>query len=168
MRLAQFPSEAVPSDLGKTVAQARTARRWSQARLAAKAKVARASIYRLEGGGRPVRPDTIFRVARALELDMRTLVPEWPEWDPLGPGGHGPRTRERRRALCLTAANLAAAAGVSEATLSRYERGIGFSPSLLKRVGDQHFASNESLARTLGFKDIPEFEGYCRSKQHFR
>ena len=159
-----FPAQDVPTDLGSKVEEARLKRRWSQARLAERAEVARASVYRLEGGGRPVRPDTIFRVAHALNLTMSDLVPAWPEWEPLGLGGHGPRTRERRRALGITGAKLAVAAGVSEATLSRYERGIGCSPKLLKRVGDRHYACNEKLAWALGFSDVGELEEYCRGK----
>ncbi len=62
----------------------------------------------------------------------------------------------------MTVAELALAAAVSEATLSRHERGIGCSPALLKRVGDQHYPCNDKLAEALGFPDIAEFEEYCR------
>ena len=99
---------------------------------------------------------------------MRSLVPLWPEWEPLGFGGHGPRTRERRRALNLTGAELAKSAGVSEATLSRYERGTGCSPVLLKRIGEKHYACNEKLAQALGFADIAEFEDCCQSRDKQR
>lgn len=157
-----FPSDVLPGDLGKTVAEARGRRRWSQARLASRAKVARASVYRLEAGGHAVRPDTLFRIAHALGPEMRTLVPAWPEWDPIGGSGHGPRTRARRRSLRIPLADLASAAGVSEATLSRHERGIGRSPDLLRLVGDEPYACNQGLVEALGFKSLSEFEGYCQ------
>ena len=159
-RLA-FPADAIPTDVGSTVAGARRGRRWSQARLASKARVARASIYRLEAGGHAVRPGTLFRVAHALRLEMRELVPDWPEWEPVSGSGHGARTRERRRALGLSLAELAAAAGVSEATLSRHERGIGRSPDLVRLVGDEPYACNRALAKALGFRMLGEFEAYC-------
>lgn len=156
-----FTVGTFPIDLEVIVVAARVKRHWSQARLAAKAKVARASVYRLEGGGRAIRPDTVFRIAHALGLDRRDLVPAWPEWDPLTAADHGPRTRERRRELGLTAAALATAAGVSEATLSRYEPGIGCSRALIKRVGERHYACNEGVARALQFRNLVEFEEYC-------
>lgn len=157
----RFPLDLVPSGVGGTIKAERGRRRWSQELLARRAKVARASVYRLEAGERPSRADTIFRLAHALELDMRDLVPEWPEWEPVAGGGHGPRTRARRRELGLTLAELAAAAGVSEATLSRHERGMVASPALLRSVGDDLVASNEALALALGFADACELERYC-------
>lgn len=57
--------------------------------------------------------------------------------------------RERRRAVGMTLAELAHAAGVSEATLSRHERGIVASPSLVRFVGDELVASNEALETAL-------------------
>ncbi|WP_168194164.1 helix-turn-helix transcriptional regulator [Altererythrobacter sp. TH136] len=161
---AMFPAEAVPQDVGSKIAGARLGQGWTQDRLATKSGVARVSVLRVEGGERRVRPETIFRIAHALSIDMHDLVPDWPEWELFQLGVHGQRTRERRRALGLSAAQLARAAGVSEATLSRHERGIGFSPSLLDQVGDRHYANNEKLAVALGFADIEEFEQYCGGK----
>lgn len=161
---ALFPAEAVPENVGSKIAQARLGRGWTQDRLATKSGVARVSVLRVEAGGRRARPETFFRLAHALSIDMRELVPDWPEWELFQLGAHGPRTRERRRALGLTAAQLARAAGVSEATLSRHERCVGFSPSLLESVGDRHYANNEKLAVALGFANIEEFEQYCRGK----
>ena len=125
--------------------------------------MSRASVYRCEAGGHAVRPDTVFRLARALGLEMRYLVPAWPEWEPIGGGGHGPRKRERRRSLDMTMAELAAQAGVSEATLSRHERGIGHGPKLIEFDGDEPYACNAALARALGFGTLGEFEEHCRT-----
>lgn len=153
----------LPADVGETIAEARRKRRWSQARLASRSKVARASVYRLEAGGHAIRPDTLFRIARALGLEMRYLVPAWPEWDPVGESGHGPRTR--RRSLGMSVAALAAAAGVSEATLSRHERGLGHSARLLGLAGDEPYACNNALAAALGFSSLSDFEEYCRGRE---
>ena len=154
-----FPVAALPADLGRRVAAARRARRWNQDRLARRAGVSRAAIVRVERGG-GVRADTVLRIAAALDLEVRELAPAWPEWDVLGPG-HGVRTRARRRALGLSLAEVAAAAGVSEATLSRYERGVGASPTLLARAGDDHVAASDALARALGFADAGAHERFC-------
>lgn len=164
MPSAVFPQDTVPKDIGKTIAEVRRGRRWSQNKLASKSGIARASVYRVEGGDHPIRPDTLYRIAHALCLDMRDLVPDWPEREPLGSGGHGPRTRERRRELCMSLAELAKAAGVSEATLSRHERCIGSSPSLVESVGDRQYACSSELAQALGFSGIGEFELYCRGR----
>jgi transcriptional regulator with XRE-family HTH domain len=128
-----FPISAVPGDVGAIVAKERVRRRWSQARLASRSTLSRASIYRLENGARPSRADTLFRVAHALDMDIRELVPDWPEWDPIGADGHGQALRDSRRTRDVTLADLAVALGVSEATLSRHERGICSSPRLLRR-----------------------------------
>lgn len=73
-----FPLDQVPANVGVIIAEARERRGWSKARLARTAKLSRWSIYRLEAGVRPQRADTLFRVARALDISLRELVPAWP------------------------------------------------------------------------------------------
>jgi transcriptional regulator with XRE-family HTH domain len=146
----RFPMAAVPPDVGVRVAAARRRRRWSQARLAARAGISRASVYRLEGGAAAGTADTLFRIAHALDLPIKDLVPEWPEWEPVKSLGPGEAARERRRALGLTLAEVAQEIGVSEASLSRYERGIGESPAFLRRVGDDVVPCNDLLQQALG------------------
>lgn len=147
-RLA-FPRGELPDGLGAMVARERRARRWSQARLAVRAGISRASVYRLEGGRGAVLADTLFRIAHALDLGIGDLVPAWPEWEPVKGLGPGEAVRERRRALGMTIAEVAARVGVSEATLSRHERGIGVSPAFLRRLGDELVAENERLEEVL-------------------
>jgi transcriptional regulator with XRE-family HTH domain len=118
--------------------------------LAAKAGLNRASVYRLEGGAAPSRADTLFRIAHALDMPIRDLVPEWPEWEPIKGHGPGEGSRERRRALGLSLAQVAREIGVSEASLSRFERGVGTSPVFLRRFGDDVTSCNELLERVLG------------------
>lgn len=157
-----FPVADVPGNVGSVVASERRRRRWTQDRLARRAGVNRSTICRMEAGYRPSTADSLFRVALALALDMKLLVPAWPEWEPVQGTGHGPRTRRRRRELGITLAELAAAAGVSEATLSRHERGCSYSSALVRRVGDDDYAAcNDALAIALGFASAAEFEDYC-------
>ena len=144
-----FPVAAVPHGVGDQVARERRRRRWSQAKLASRAGLSRAAVYRVEGGARPVRPDTLFRLAHALDLPIRGLVPDWPEWEPIKGLGHGEAVRERRRSLGLTIAELAEKVKVSEATLSRHERSVGVSPSFLIREGDEVLARNNVLSVAL-------------------
>lgn len=122
--------------------------------------MARATVYRLEAG-RPSSADSLFRIAGVLDLEMADLVPAWPEWRMVDGHGHGPRTRARRRELGLSLAELAALAGVSEAMLSRHERGVGRSPALVRPVGEDDVARKEALARALGFADAVEYDSYC-------
>lgn len=145
-----FPLDAVPAGVGSVIARSRGERGWSKAQLSRKAKLSRWSIYRLEAGVRPQRADTLFRVARALDIPLQEIVPDWPEWVPIAGRTIGEVARARRRALGLTLAELAARIGVSEATLSRYERGVCASPRLLERVGDDYVPANAELAAALG------------------
>ncbi|WP_131194050.1 helix-turn-helix domain-containing protein [Lichenihabitans psoromatis] len=55
-------------DLGKQVADARTARSWSQDRLALEAKTSQSTIDRVEKGG-SVKLETRLKILRALDLD---------------------------------------------------------------------------------------------------
>lgn len=158
-----FPVGDIPPTVGEAIAAARRRRRWSQQRLAERAGIARATVYRLEACRRPSTADTLFRVAHALGLDMKDLVAAWTEWEMFDHPGHGPRTRERRRSLGMSIAELAAVAGVSEATLSRHERGIGNSPALVTGDWERQVACNEALAKALGFAGVDEFDQYCRT-----
>lgn len=59
-------------------------------------------------------------------------------------------SRERRKALGITLADLAERVGVSEATLSRYEGGICVSPAVLEPVGNDYAVRNTRLAEAVG------------------
>jgi len=151
---------------------ARVARGWTQARLAARSGVGRATVGRLEAGagsGRaPRRPvaDTVFRLAAALDKDAWALVPGWAEWAPVGTASLGARSRDRRRSLGLSLDTVAAAAGVSTATLSRFEREERQVPSLVRVEtselgGRWEYPVSLKLARALGFDSVDEHAGFC-------
>lgn len=144
-----FPASAVPSDVGDRVSRERRRVGWTQARLAVRSGLSRAAVYRLEGGSLPVRADTLFRIAHALDLPIRELVPDWPEWDPIKGHGHGEGVRKRPRAIGLTMAELADMVGVSEATLSRHERSVGVSGAFLVREGDEIVSRDDRLSDAL-------------------
>lgn len=148
---------------------ARRARGWTQARLAERAGVGRETVVRLERGARPPTGDTVFRLEAALDLQSRRLVPGWREWQPIGSLSLGARSRERRRSLGLTLREVATAAGISPATLSRFEREERRTPSLVRietsELGGEwgHLVS-EPLARALGFASLAEHDSYCEGR----
>lgn len=148
----KFLLSAVPDDVGQRVRALRKEKRWSQGRLAERAGLSLATIGRLEGkDSHSAQADTLFRIAEAFDLPIGDLVPAWPEWEPIKGHGVGEAVRERRRALGMTMAELAEIAGVSEATLSRFERGIVENSGLAKKTGDDFVLNKEELAKALGF-----------------
>jgi len=162
----RFPRAAIPDGIGSAVFNARRERGWTQQRLADKAGLQRETIVRLENGDRMPAGDTIFRLEAALGPLPGGLVPAWPEWSPVGTAVPGPRSRERRRALGLSISEVAAAAGVSPATICRFELEIGSSPSLTRsQIRDGMIEilalTNVGFADVLGFADPAEHFSYC-------
>lgn len=161
----RFPVSAVPPDFGERLALERRARRWSHGRLAEEAGLRRETVFRLEAGRRPVA-DTVFRLEAALDLLPGTLVPDWPEWAPIGSSSLGACSRRRRRQLGRTLAEIAALVGVSPATLSRFEREECATHALVvvsRTAMDTEFSSltDGRLASALGFDDAAAFEDWC-------
>ena len=136
----------------------------SQAALALKAGVTRETVYRLEAG-RSAHADTLMRIAAVLDLPWASVidadngsarVTAHPDRMPL---------RERRRKLGLTLCQCAAAAKVSVATLSRFERDGIVSRSLCVRGphGGAFAIHNEGLAQALGFANATELTVFWRA-----
>lgn len=158
-----FRSEMIPDDFGVTLASARSARGWTQGRLARACGVRRETISRLEAGRRRPTADVVFRLQAALDLEPGELVPTWPEWSPVGLPTQSARTRDRRRERRIPLRDAAAAAGVSIATLSRFERGVGPVPRKLDIDDpDPPEAAKLALAQLLGFADVAEYARHCR------
>ena len=153
----------------------------TQAELAREAGLTRETVARLEAtsarppGGysgatgrsrrRPVA-DTVFRLESALDFYAEQFVPAWREWKPIGSSEPGARSRERRRELGLSLAEVARGAGVSVATLSRFEREERPTPSLLRVVkselgGEWPYLVSERLASALGFASLEEHSDFC-------
>lgn len=161
-----FSPSAVPNDFGERLAREREAARWSQARLAKRAGLRRETISRLERGSVKPVADTVFRLEQALDLTPGTPVPCWPEWAPLRSTSFGAGSRRRRRALKLSLAEVAISAGVSPATLSRFERETSASPLLVRvertELGTEfHYLVNPKFAEALGFENTKTHERWC-------
>ena len=154
-----FPRSMVPPDLGAKVRDRRLERKWSQERLAMKVGVDRRTIMRIERGQH--RPTS--HLVHALEevLDLAKLVPGWKDAAPVGSPSHGPRARLARLAAGLTIAQAASAAGVSPATLSRFELEMGDSPLILGPGDRDGPIGNERYALALGFSGAADMEAFC-------
>lgn len=157
-----FPRGAVPDDVGARVRAARLSRRWSQERLARAVGVDRRTIVRLELGAH--RPTSHLVHALERVLDLLRLVPGWAEPATPDAPSYGPRSRRARRVRGLTMAQAADAAGVSPATLSRYEREMG-DTAMIVSPGPFGAIANDAYARALGFADADDMEAYCMSGQ---
>lgn len=100
-------------------------------------------------------------MVHALEevLSLVRLVPGWS--DPTVPDSpsYGPRARLARLAAGVSQADVALAAGVSAATLSRFEREMDDTPMLLNK----HGVIKDGYAVALGFLDAKEMDGFCMS-----
>lgn len=161
---------AIPTSVGAAVRGARLKRGWTQQRLANRSRVSRKTVSRIELQGSP-DADTLMRICSALEICVVDLVPAWdkPEDDDV-PSLEDPlfgyRIRKRRRELGIKLTTAAAAAGVSVATLSRFERLGSASTALLTAVyaddpEGEVFLDKVGLAHALGFDDAAALDAYC-------
>lgn len=166
-----FPASVLPRDIGEKILRLRQSRGWSQAKLSIESGVPRETIVRIEKGTRQPLADTVLGLLAVLlieqdDVELNDVVPAWPEADAGQIVGHGPRSRARRRQLNLSAAVVAVDAGVSEATLTRFERNAGPTPLILKEVRTPHgdidgVLTNSALACALGFADLDDHEAFC-------
>ena len=149
--------------VGNRLRAARRQHRWTQARLAREAKVARESIYRIEHGRMPFG-DTAMRLCDVLGLDRAELNLDRRETDAIHLHPSDTFLRDRRKALGLTLAEVANAAGVSAATLSRFERGSERSRVIANHDSDGRTAElvNEGLVRILKFASLDELTTFWR------
>jgi transcriptional regulator with XRE-family HTH domain len=148
----RFPIEAVPSDFGRRLASARRSRNLTQAKLAVRAGLERATIVRLEAGDRMPTANTVLRLQHAMDMLPETLVPDWPEWAPFTNPSYATEFRQRRRKIKLSLVTVAKAAGTSASTLSRFEREIVSTPTFCRsattgRADDIETVLNDALAR---------------------
>lgn len=150
--------------VGNRLRAARRQRRWTQARLAKEAKVARESIYRIERGRMPFG-DTAMRLCDVLGLDRAELNLDRRETDPIHLHPSNTFLRDRRKALDLTLAEVAIAAGVSAATLSRFERGSERSRALASYDAEGRALEliNLGLAEILRFSSVHQLTAFWRN-----
>lgn len=150
--------------IGSEIRDARREKGMSQARLKSRARVTRETIYRLEKG-RMATPDVLARVCDELQIDRDRFDLKVPETDGLANHPELTLLRDRRRAVGLTLAECAAAASVSVATLSRFERGIERSRVLALRNSIGHPVSllSQGLCDALGFRDLGHMNRYWQT-----
>jgi XRE family transcriptional regulator, fatty acid utilization regulator len=77
-----MPADEV-KQVGSRIRRHRHARGWSLATLAEKAGLTTEALGRLERGEQTPRLDTLFRIARGLEVDPRVLLTDDPATAPL-------------------------------------------------------------------------------------
>ncbi len=140
----------------------------SQDGLAILAGIRRETVVRIENGGIP-RAHTVFAIEKALSLDSSYFVPDW-EPSEIDSPLVGPRIRERRRKCRISLASLASAAGVTEATMSRFERGLTTSRSICEESDGERGepvskVTNVGIAHALGFVDLIELQAYCDERR---
>ena len=124
-------SSGGPSSHGSLLRQLRQERGISQAELARGTGMARTYVIALEQGRHEPSLDLLRRVAAALGMPLAALL--WflagePFADPAAP--LAARVRLRRQRLGLSAAELAARAETTRATISQIEGGTNANPSL--------------------------------------
>ncbi|WP_275402981.1 helix-turn-helix transcriptional regulator [Sphingomonas corticis] len=150
--------------IGEALLAARKAKGMTQARLAKKAGVVRETVYRLEAGRLPTAC-VLNRICFVLDVDIESFDFKRKETDAYAQ--HPPLTllRDRRRSLGLTLEQCAARAGVSPATLSRFERGSECSRALaaFDASGRAVRLINEDFAAALGFASCDELDLYWRT-----
>lgn len=145
-------------------------RRWTQTRLSQKSGVGRETISRLEAGRCP-RSDTILRLLTALVGIDGIRFSDAAELDYAANSttvrGHGAICRARRQQIGKSLKEVARTVGISEAKLSRFERGIIRSPDLLALIGGENGIArlcNEKLALALEFASLEAHEAFCAGR----
>ena len=150
--------------VGRMLRDARKGRRWTQARLAAKARVTRETVYRIERGRMPTG-DVLARLCGALGIDRDDFDLKRRETDHIAMHPELLLLRERRRARGLTLETCARRTGVSPATLSRFERGAERSRELagFDARGTPVRLRSAGLADALGFPSVEALTVYWRT-----
>lgn len=156
-------------NLGKTIASVRDALRLSQRSLARRAGVNHRTVSRIERGQRP-SPHTLQCIAGALGVEIEDLCPQWGKVmfsRQHGVALLGLGLRDVRLRAGVTMQIAAAAAGVSLATLSRFERGMFVVPRQIAARGglgsadDDPVIVSEKLAKALGFGSAQALTEKC-------
>ncbi len=109
--------------------------------------------------------DTAMRLCDVLGFDRAELSLDIRETDAIHLHPSSTFLRDRRKALDLTLAEVAMAAGVSAATLSRFERGSERSQALASHDAEGRATElvNQGLAEILQFASIDELTKFWKS-----
>lgn len=154
------PKRALPPEFASKIQQAREAKGWTQAQLADAVGVSRETVLRIEAGRCPSAHvlDALLR-PEALGLSLEG----WEGADPFSPG-RGHLAYLARRASGAGLATVAAAANISIASLSLFER---FGAVPFELVGDPETDDgfriiNDAFATALGFKGASDMTDYLQ------
>lgn len=157
------PRSAIPADIGERVRTERGRLGWSQDRLARKVGATPWTIMRIERGDH--LPTSRLVHALQVALDLPSLVKGWVEVASPDGATYGARVRRARRAAGGRLTEVAGAAGVSAATLSRFERGLCRPTTIVAEEGSAEEGVHAvRLARALGFAGLMELNAYCTGK----
>ena len=74
MRVTAYSQKQFLERVGKKIREIRLRRNLSQFTLSVKSGLAASYISELEQGGRDVRVSTLYRIARALDVDICSLI----------------------------------------------------------------------------------------------
>lgn len=161
-----FQRRHLPDGVGAKLRAARVEASMTRREVARTVGIAPRTLARIERGDQKPLWPTLDRLCDHLGVSASTVARRWiaDSFDvPTDPRiAPGLIVRELRRQRCLTLQELAAAAGVSAATLSRFERGLTASRLLARRVGppdmprEEHdvVLGSDRLARALGLADV--------------
>ncbi|TPG16401.1 XRE family transcriptional regulator [Sphingomonas koreensis] len=166
-RNSLFPRSAIPMKIGAAVRSERRKLGWSQERLAQKAGVTRWTIIRLERPeGLKHLPTSHLVHALQTALDMPQLVIGWTEAASPMTASYGPRCHRARRAAGISQQEVAEAADISAATLSRFERELCFPLGILRETASGDYVlHNVAFAHALGFDGLDALEIYCSQRE---
>ena len=159
--LPHFARRQLDDDVGRRILDARVLQGKSRNELAAAAGIKSRTLARIERGKQMPRVETLRAIASALKVPLDSLAANWTDderrrrdnSDHLGPG-----LRQARLKAGVTLAKAAAAAGVSPATLSRFERMQ--TDSLLLSTDGVTFRS-DTLAHALKFRSCDDLSAAC-------
>lgn len=168
-----FSRGRLPQCLGDVIATVRKGAGLARIDLASAAGIAPRTLARIERGAQRPSPPTLRAVAAALGLRLGQLAPLWAEDEGerviSGAVAPGVAVRVLRIRRGLTQADVAAAAKISVATLSRFERGL-HAPRGITALGDRANGAagrdclaitSGKMARVLGFETPFELTRAC-------
>ncbi len=156
----------IPTDYGAEVRRLRIARGWSKARLARAVGCSRITIGRIEATSKPPGEMLVTALSHPLVLGLNA-APMGVHIVTLDQISRGPRARAARHAAGLSLDAVAAQAGVSAQTLSRFERQLADPRAI---CGADHRTSNDMpivndvYARALGFVDAADMTAFCNAR----
>lgn len=164
-----FQRRTLPPDAGLRLRAAREGRGLSRRAVAAQAEIAPRTLARIERGAQRPTWSTLDRLCEVLQVEVSTVAARWlKDWTDLptsASAAPGLGLRALRRSQGVTLVDLSKASGISVATLSRFERGLVASRTLLKGPvsHDQEDVEieNDRLAAAFGLTDSSQLRMAC-------